>query len=538
MKVLAPISAGLAFIPGLNVVGAVASAIFAGTGKIAQIFGWSKPTDPEYSTLVTQTIERYMANANGDTKSKTLALDAQNTTDIPHEVFGTTEDEMAIQNIVRRPMLLDKFIWTNAKGTGGLLWKWPVIPTATINAIVEIQEPSRRSQLSFSNFLSYTSSLAHFWRGGIIYDFNAIKTNFHSGRLAVYWLPGGDLDTDLSTIDRSRLYKEVFDLRSLSEFSITVPYTSNTPWMSLARTDTGDVPKYTPTGLIFVEVLNALRSPSSVANQIEFLVSVSGAPDFQLAYPFLPFQRHLVPASIGVPTPGFTGNAQGIMYPTTTDMTFDANCVTMGEAFLSLRQILKRFTPWSPSGGEAWQVYEDVIPSFNVDRSAHVVQTAFGWVGALYRYKAGSLGVLIVNAGPYTDPIRKFSIAPADIRDTFRIDDSSITPISATSVALEPIIPLRVPFYQITPAIPTTVGNLTTSNNDFSSVPTNPGTTLHQFTAGGGRTLFRNAGDDFSFGKLIAPPVIGFIIPPDTVTTAVLQQSDNRGEDVTGTILD
>jgi hypothetical protein len=154
-------------------------------GGVAGIFGWSRPTDPSFSTLVQPSYVRHMANFNGDAKSKPMGLDARNEIETPLASFTTNDDEMSMAAVLSRPVFIDRFSMSQSQVSGTNLWRWPVTPSACTKSVAG---PGYAPGTIFHHtFLSYLARLFKFWRGTLNYHFKVVKTSFHSGRIRVFF---------------------------------------------------------------------------------------------------------------------------------------------------------------------------------------------------------------------------------------------------------------------------------------------------------------------------------------------------------------
>jgi hypothetical protein len=504
------------------------SAILAAAGKIASLFGWSRPNDETTPVLYHASPFRHMACANGDSKAKPLSLDAQITTNIPTGVFGTIEDEMAINHLISKPTVCDVFQWKGVATQGKTIWKWPVCPTACPKAI-NTQIPNTEAVECHNSYLSYISNLAVFYRGGITYHFDIFKTPFHSGRFTIYWAPGADEGTDLALLNRDMLYKQVYDLRTVTEFSFTIPFVHTAPWKPLHGNENEAHHMYRaynrPTGLLFCAVTNALRFPSTAADHIEIIVSVSAAPDFQFAFPELAPEAKLMLWGLHVSPPIYTNELQANFFPAPPSSGLQPNALAIGEAFVSFRQLLKRYQRHNPAPqpGTSFRPFRDLAPFSNIDPEEEIALPQYirSWVASLYRFQSGSLK-LLCPSGP-TDRYTIATISPGFLPAS----QSAASPIVVSANAIEPITEFLVPFYQPWPAVPTELGyprysaeGPTNLQNSYSSIPYNEGTFFLSNIPPS--ETFQCIGEDFSYGFRVGPPVTywKFPVPPTPVTVA------------------
>lgn len=533
-------------IPKIGVFAMAGGAIARGLGKLVSIFGWSKPMVDFVPTQVRAMYMRGMTNYNGPFDGKNMAFDWDNQTDIPTFLHGTDEDEMAFAYILKRPVFLDAYQMTASNIAGDLLWKWPVDPTAcrkVTNTTSDAPAFHGTGVQFFNTYMSYISNLFQYWRGSICYKWKVVKTPFHSGRIRVAYCPGAQLDTDPTTIDFSKCYQKVFDLRQTTEFDICVPYNWYTPWKDVL------LGNYTSTshpvldgeaqGMLYVHVVNALRNPSTCASNIEFIVESAAGEDFQFAipgvssatFPLIDSQDTMSELS-GVAYTSPSGEIQADdMFGNPTQPDVGINALGIGEVITSFRQLLKRYMNNDPSSFDidftGWYPYRG-IPTEDVGSTAEVLtrlkqlSTMFRWAMSLYRFQSGPMRVSAVDNSIPTDGklVNTLQLVPMRIGGF----DNSVTPAAQVGRSFatqarsqEPVIELEVPFYQQIPALLTDVGGpkfissefLPTATQAFRYSPNNEGSIVS--TPPGGTTwdkyvTWSHIGERFSFGLMLGPP--------------------------------
>jgi len=528
LKTLANVAGKLGSVPIIGDAAKIGSTVLNVAGGIASFFGWSKPTDPEFVTMVAPVLSRHMGNFNGDSKPKVLALDTKNTANVPTGVFNTEEDEMSFSKILSIPIFTDRFTLTGEQAQGSLLWKWPAEPGACRKSIIPIDDITHGIQRT-ENYMSYLSTCAMYWRGGIRYHLKCYKTSFHSARIRLTFVPGAGLNTDFATIDRNKCYSRVYDLRSDSDIIFTIPYTYFQPWKSTEWTfrtaEAGglDLIYTEPQGMIYATVVNALRNPTTVENTVEFLVMVSGDDDFQFAVPLANPDVHVLTRAADVVSPTFTGRAQsGDSFVPTTKSEIDVNAMSIGEVFTGFRQWLKRY--------HSIHSYESPVRPFQ--NQIHVAtdtkgddvaerHDAFRRCYPLYRFQAGPMRVLMTNTDKAAFTVSSVSGAPLFNPTQLELA-ADAGQCTVENTYLEPIVELEAPFYQMWPALLTEVGAPVESTGltvetPYARLPYNRGTYLQYQPADFPVTSnhwYRAIGESFSFGFLIGVPITVTSITP------------------------
>lgn len=248
------------------------------TSGIAKLFGWSKPYNPSDYTLIREIPGRYMANSDGTDMSENLSVLAANEIEQNPGFFRTDIDEMAIAHVVRRPNYVLKTQWKKGQSANTILLSLPINPMGYFRRVKDtVFAPTQ---------LMYVSNAFTYWRGGLNFTFKFVKTKFHSGRVRLLFVPGDYSDgTSLSKITLDANYSTVVDLRSETDVTYNVPFTSCLPWLNV---DGSAFNAYTSTGRLYLIVQNELVNSASVSDTINVLVEVAGASDFELAVPSLP----------------------------------------------------------------------------------------------------------------------------------------------------------------------------------------------------------------------------------------------------------
>jgi hypothetical protein len=529
-------------IPGLGGLATAAGAVTDAVAGVASMFGWSKPTDPEYPTKVEIGYAKYTANANGDSKPKGLGFDSRTAVTLPTCLANVDEDEMAIQTIVSRPVYYTRFGFDKTQVPGTLLFSTPVCPTACTKA--NFTSGTIVGTTFFNTFLSFLSPLFVCYRGALKYTLRLVKTPFHSGRIMVTYVPGADLTTNFATTDLSKCYRQIYDLRHTTVIEFEVPFIHNAPFKSIRATIDALNPTklaYTvPTGMVYVSVINALRNPATTADSIDIIVEVCGGKDFQFAGPVFasaigssPPRTLSIVRGSEVDTPiVYSGHAQSNeIAPLSSTTLFDMNEHGIGEVVESLRSLLKRYTDYTATYANPIRVFNPTWAETSPSQPGLLNQNIdmYTWIGQLYRFMSG--GMRIATLLKKDSLGYRFAITPIGLGSLDA--DQTLSTLQRGNIyqfpTVEPFMEIGVPFYQRTPAILTDVGgpkdaSADTNASDYSSMPHNTGTTVSVYPIenddilGGddlraSMRLLRSIGEDFSFFYLLGPPITGAYLP-------------------------
>lgn len=257
--------------------------------NILKILGFSKPTTQGLPCETKLRTQARMANFDGADASHKMALSSANEIETKPGLAGTSVDEMELSHVLSIPNYWDRFTWDSNQQTGTVLWDNYVTPYKVKPYSDTVKDRFRCTHMGFvANTFGY-------WRGSIVYTFKFVKTQYHSGRLRIGFIPFYyDETISQGQPDMSKVQQTIVDLRTSTEVSFTVPYISTRPWMFCVRPEaewlgTNQQFIYSAvTGIVRVEVLNQLVAANNVHSGIDVIVEVSGGPDLTFACPNAP----------------------------------------------------------------------------------------------------------------------------------------------------------------------------------------------------------------------------------------------------------
>lgn len=316
-------------------------------GSAAKVWGFSRPTVLSPPVRVVNNMFPYMANSDQPTTGQPLAQCASNEVVIHSGVSPTNIDEMSIDFIKKQFAYVRKFDWAASDATDATLTTLMHIPSYEVT----VGNAYAKSPITF------LADEFTYWRGSLVFRFKLVKTEFHSGRLMISYSPYVSVTApswDLASTEYT--YRQIVDIRDVSEFEVTVPFVATQPWLRYDNTIFA--------GALKVIVLDPLVAPSSVSSTVPILVEVSGGDDLEFAFPHGGVTQPVSPA---IPMSGFSmpdvyATAPPATLGTTSGDPHAASAVTIGEKILSLRQLLKRTMMINGKTG-AWSTDKTVGPS-------------------------------------------------------------------------------------------------------------------------------------------------------------------------------
>lgn len=341
-----------------------ASNILAST---ASAFGFSNPDVPNHSSFAHLNLSHDIANVNAVGNAVNLGLLSDNKVPMLPGFAGTDIDEMSFSYLASIPSYIKNTAWTTAQPVGTLLTSF------TLNPGTMCTRSASGPDFVYPTPMLYIANLFRYWRTGFVFTFKFVKTEFHSGRLAIAFAPGHN--NALPFTDTRYTYREIIDLRESNEFTITIPYTSTLPYLSKALSGVSD---YTNMGVLGIYVLNPLVGPTTVSSSIDMITEVAADSTFEVAVPetpmFLPVNYMPGTGAPSLMDPDLEFEAQALgenvqdnskegttMPPAPSiagirnddgGLAASMNCI--GEKIMSFRSLAKRAAPFFQTGTTTW----------------------------------------------------------------------------------------------------------------------------------------------------------------------------------------
>ena len=352
---LSSVSSNLSNIPLLSSMMTASKVVTDALANAAYTMGWSKPINMSIAHRVRKEQFPYLAVSDAHDTSDTLALTLGNSVGIISGFGNTDKDELSIDYLKSIQAFYAQYTWTQALASGTQIFNLAVSPD------VNVGSSDTQNTLYSWPPIAYLARLFCYWRGSIVYTFKFTKTEFHSGRLMVRFIPYDNITytyPGITTNNKPYMLKAIIDIRECNEFSVTVPFIAQKHWLDRD-------PTYGVTGSLVLEVLDPLVSPATVPSTIYISLEVSGGKDLEFAVPasgIIGVARD--PVSDLWPTKPFTLQS-GFSATKTIDGRSECSlgdvviggaevknsnvhnsAACHGEVYSSLRPLLKRGAPW------------------------------------------------------------------------------------------------------------------------------------------------------------------------------------------------
>lgn len=275
-------------IPVVSEVASAVSWVSNIVGSVASIFGWSRPTNMEGNTVVSNIPAKNYTHIEAIDESVVLGLSNRNELTKIDNVFPSINDEMQISYVCANPSIKDVVEWVSLQDAGGdfTTTTLSVIPVGigcytrfdgqVGNKIKSLPSDFLVKDLDFvawgglnidcsvaklctdddyyvqscelvaeggdsnnallsPSMCEYVSLLFKQWRATMCFKISVVKTAFHAGRLEIFFEPGmyNTLPNSVlpnksfyDKLDTTNNYKYILDITTDSEITIKIPFVS------------------------------------------------------------------------------------------------------------------------------------------------------------------------------------------------------------------------------------------------------------------------------------------------------------------------
>lgn len=322
------------------IIGTYASAVGQAAdlgARVAALFGYSKPVNPNDPTLMVMRAHGNMTNTEGLDTASSLTFAKQSQSIIDPSYFNLkAEDELAIAYIIRRWSLVPlRVTWADTDAVNTVLESTRVGPHFGYSGSYPCAQTN----------LGHISDMFRYWRGNIEVKAVFCVSQFHTGRLQIIAEPSGDsafADGDPTNV----VQNWIVDLKEQREVEMVVPFSNTNPFVA---NDLAPGAAETFFTLLSFRVINKLRA-GSIATTVSIKLYVRAGEDFEFNQPTLAKTQNASLQYVFQPSAatGALPTNSGYSYFGTSGVVanYDSPVVTavhMTERIVSLRTILKRY---------------------------------------------------------------------------------------------------------------------------------------------------------------------------------------------------
>lgn len=311
-------------VPMLSMVASTVSWLADLTKRAAVIWGFSKPAAVHPPQSVYRQAVPFTAVSDGANVAHKMSLFSTNEVPLSTGRSRTAVDELSLDYLLRQYSWISTVAWSDTATTGTVLANFNVALGPNVNYV-------SFGVGSTLPVCDYVSTLFQAYRASIRYRIKIPKTEFHSGRLAIYWQPfngvsGPPTISDLASTDN--VQRVIWDLRESNEIEVEIPWISAQNFHPINQA-------YAVLGIM---VVNELIAPSTVPSTVHLLVEKSVGSEYDFGKPIA------VPTSNVYHEP-FLHFQSGKIVLGSGKYTPIVAAESFGESVRSLRSLLKRFSP-------------------------------------------------------------------------------------------------------------------------------------------------------------------------------------------------
>jgi len=362
-----------AVIPGVKPYAKATEVAATSVASIAQLFGFSKPTDASSSHQMAVSNGRGIALTNTADTSQKLAFDAHQEITVDSRVIGGDgTDEMCFAALNQKWWWCAKVPWVPSASVGGatsygflasypdLLYRCLVSPTMWRRFQTNHTSSRHAWQLNPAGYLANTFN---FWRGSVTYRIQVVASKFHTGRIKIQFDPsnGDETKSDVET-----RYTWILDLSEASEIDVTIPYTAFRSYLdkqplsphglqdpeysdTVVATTKNNFDERKHTGFLSISIVNHLVSPNGTEGKVHLSVWQRCENDTEYQVPGSVWHNNILKATGAsevetVDTEDLVCGSSSPIEMWHTSPNPDRTSVWFGERVLSIRSLIKRFS--------------------------------------------------------------------------------------------------------------------------------------------------------------------------------------------------
>lgn len=265
--------------------------------KTASAFGYAAPAMEEACQLKLDRQTLDPTHIDVPIASSKLSNFQSNKLEISEAMGASTEDQMSFAYVLSKPSQIYVGAVTTANISNTLVYGTKISPmsfwfrsTGNGNIPMPTSSTATTNCIYPSNIMNLCDHF-RYWRGGLTFNIEFSKTQFHAGQLLVTFIPFAEtgsanvinnivrIPETSGGLTQPNQFSMLLDLRSGNSFDFHVPFIFDTPYASVNDS----------TGSLSMVVVNPLLATSTqVATSIDFIVRVSARDDFEFTVPVPP----------------------------------------------------------------------------------------------------------------------------------------------------------------------------------------------------------------------------------------------------------
>jgi len=285
-------------VPYIGPYAAASEMIGTTLGKVASIFGWSKPIMLAHPNYMKNMPYQNGAHVIGVDTNYKISLDPKQELTVDPRFLGIDHDELVITDISERESYLTTFSWNDDSIVmSDVLFKCGVSPqlyTYYKNLTTAFMQPTP---------MAFASQPFAYWRGTITFRFDIVCSAYHRGKFAVFYEPNVSQHGLIAANPKlNKQYLGIVDIQQTQSIEMCVNWAAPREWLKLELPYSASRYFYGSTfsigthdeylnGFIYVVPITTLQSPDDSDISINVFVSCEDLEVNFLNGSFLPDQR-------------------------------------------------------------------------------------------------------------------------------------------------------------------------------------------------------------------------------------------------------
>lgn len=225
----------LSSIPTIGPYARASSLVATGVGKVASLFGFSRPTVVTDITPYKPIYFGNLANTDAGDTSQKLTLDSKQEVSVDPRVVGLPPtDEMSIHAIAGRESYYQTFVWKGATGTSSTDYQaGKRLMNCLITPLLFRKKTNSDVNKIQHNLTGCCYAALPFgaWRGTMRFRFQIIASQFHRGRIRVVWDPRKIVEQGTGILwETSNIMSCIVDLAENRDFTVDIGWGRTTTY--------------------------------------------------------------------------------------------------------------------------------------------------------------------------------------------------------------------------------------------------------------------------------------------------------------------
>jgi len=202
---------------------------------VAKIFGYSRPVQMSDTFRYQPQPTSNTAATVGAFTGERLAVDPLNEVTLDPRVGNMpSEDELTLTSIASRESYLTTVVWT--KDDQPITGSATLFRCAVTPCLHSLSVNSLNSQHLYQpTAMAFAAQPFEYWRGTMKVKFQVVASQYHRGRLAMFYEPNSSHQALFAqtgeNIDYNARFVEVFDLQELDGTCVEIPWASSRPFL-------------------------------------------------------------------------------------------------------------------------------------------------------------------------------------------------------------------------------------------------------------------------------------------------------------------